>query len=55
LDSSSTFIRSVTSDEFNGTATMGFASLFASMTQMIDAFHGGHITNYHDIVEMSSR
>jgi len=55
LDSSSTFIRSVTSDQFNGIATMGFASLFSSMTQMIDAFHEGHIANYHDIVEMSSR
>jgi hypothetical protein len=55
LDSSSTFVRSVTSDEFNGIATMGFASLFGSMTQMIDAFHEGDITSYHDIVEMSSR
>jgi hypothetical protein len=55
LDSSSTFIRSVTSDAFSGIATMGFASLFGSMTQMIDTFHEGHISKYHDIVEMSSR
>jgi len=55
LDSSSTFVRSVTSDEFNGIAMMGFGAFFGSMTQMIDAFHKRNISNYHDIVKMSSR
>lgn len=55
VDSSSTFIRSVTGNQFNGAVTMGFASLSGSMTQMIDVFHNGRITTYHDIVEISSR
>lgn len=54
LDASSTFIRSVTSNEFSGIATMGFASLSGSVAQTIDAFHHGRVVNYHDIVEMSS-
>jgi len=55
LNSSSTFIRTVNANQFNGITTMGFASLSASMSHMIDSFHHGEITNYLDIVEMSSR
>jgi hypothetical protein len=55
LDSSSTFVRTVPRNAFNGTATMGFAALSGSMAKTIDTFHEGHITNYHDIVEVSSR
>jgi len=42
-------------NEFNGTVTMGFASLSGSMMKTLDAFHEGHVTKYHDVVEMSSR
>jgi hypothetical protein len=55
LDPSSTLIRSITSNQFRGPGTMGFASLFDSMPEMVDAFHDGRITNYRDIVEMSFR
>jgi len=55
LNSSSTFIRTVTSNQFNGSTTMGFASLSGSMNHTIDSFHQGQITNYLDIVQMSSR
>jgi len=55
LNSSSTFIRTVTGNEFNGITTMGFASLFGSMSHTIESFHQGQITNYLDIVQRSSR
>jgi hypothetical protein len=54
LNSSSTFIRTVTSNQFNGITTMGFASLSGSMSHAIDSFHQGRITNYLDVVQMSS-
>jgi hypothetical protein len=54
LNSSSTFIRTVNANQFNGITTMGFASLSGSMSPTIDSFHQGQITNYLDIVQMSS-
>jgi hypothetical protein len=55
LNSSSTFIRTVTANQFNGVTTMGFASFSGSMRQTIDSFRQGQITSYFDIVEMYSR
>lgn len=55
LNASSTFIRTVTRTPFNGPSSMGFASLSGSMTYTLDAFLGGRITDYHDVVELSSR
>jgi hypothetical protein len=55
LSSSSTFIRSVTSNEISGITNMGFASVQGSVLQTIKAFHDGRIGRYHDIVEMSFR
>ena len=55
LNSSSTFIRSVTSNEISGITNMGFASVQGSISQTIKAFHDGRIGRYHDIVEMSFR
>jgi hypothetical protein len=55
LNSSSIFIRTVSSNQFSGITSMGFASLSGSMSHTIDSFHQGQITDYLDIVQMSSR
>jgi hypothetical protein len=53
LGSTSTFIRSITSNEISGITSMGFASVLGSVSQTIKAFHDGRIRNYHDIVGIS--
>lgn len=55
LNASSTFVRSVTHSLFDGPSTMGFASLSGSMTDTLNAFHGGRISGYRDVVALSSK